>query len=694
MTATKGKPSRRFSREQQQENRSRAEFEARLSEPEIGWIPSTVKTDMGEDLHIRIYDKGVSTGLSFDVQLKSAADSAKLKKRKTASLAYKLEVKDLLHWEVSTTLVVLVVWDVEKRAGWWRSIPEIIKELDAGSKTWREQKTIAVSIPLANGTDKDGLRALRWTVADHALPLLAPKESTLKLHFPRTEEGEASLAAFRRAFDDDEEVELGGGELIAPKLEYPAWHQRIYGDFDGTARLAIGRSRSDFMLPVRVDLESSQATASLPYVELRPDKWGRRKKVLSNHQQDLPIELWIDFEDGRGSARLELVRRGKDVFEAQETVTFALLLAQEKVSCRLTALTSERPTIEFKLDDPSDETTIAKLEEWHKFVDKLAYIQSRTSPQRILVPEGAIPIAEVIAAERVFTILSQGTERKSISKSVVVSGTAAHVNEQLALWQRMSRGKSNFSIGVGKSEPIRFFNVEFDPGTYYVVPVKTSEFFAQWDLQIRQAPRRLKRRIVKLENLPVTYDYIAWTPEETRWDRLSQLAVQQAGYVVLPQVRRFGYTDDTFDANIRSGKVEQVASGVFYLKHFPRFDREELIVAWLQSYMTGVLSHDTALVLNELSDILPRRRHVTVPPGWSPGNRQLDADIVLHYADVNEDEIRWLGPVPYTAPLRTVRDCIAAHLPPDLIEQAIGDGLRLGMFTEADVMPDTSRGAA
>jgi hypothetical protein len=50
--------------------------------------------------------------------------------------------------------------------------------------------------------------------------------------------------------------------------------------------------------------------------------------------------------------------------------------------------------------------------------------------------------------------------------------------------------------------------------------------------------------------------------------------------------------------------------------------------------------------------------------------------------------------VPYTAPLRTLRDCIASHLSPDLIEQAITDGLRRGMLMEADLPPDVRRGAA
>lgn len=154
-------------------------------------------------------------------------------------------------------------------------------------------------------------------------------------------------------------------------------------------------------------------------------------------------------------------------------------------------------------------------------------------------------------------------------------------------------------------------------------------------------------------------------------------------------------SDTVFEAALREQKIEPVGSDVFHLVQFPRFDQEELLSLWLRTDRRGVFSFDTALALNELSDILPRRRHITVPPGWDPGDQRIDAGVVLHYAEVDPDEIRWLGPVPYTAPLRTLRDCIASHLSPDLIEQAIDDGLRRGMFTKAELPPqNTHRGAA
>jgi hypothetical protein len=58
---------------------------------------------------------------------------------------------------------------------------------------------------------------------------------------------------------------------------------------------------------------------------------------------------------------------------------------------------------------------------------------------------------------------------------------------------------------------------------------------------------------------------------------------------------------------------------------------------------------------------------------------------VLHHGDIDEHD--WAGPVPVTSPDRTVRDCIADGLKPALVEQAIDEGARRGLFTHAQVAP-------
>ena len=43
------------------------------------------------------------------------------------------------------------------------------------------------------------------------------------------------------------------------------------------------------------------------------------------------------------------------------------------------------------------------------------------------------------------------------------------------------------------------------------------------------------------------------------------------------------------------------------------------------------------------------------------------------------------GPVPVTAPLRTLEDCAAAHLPPDLLRDAARSALARGLVSRGDL---------
>ena len=59
--------------------------------------------------------------------------------------------------------------------------------------------------------------------------------------------------------------------------------------------------------------------------------------------------------------------------------------------------------------------------------------------------------------------------------------------------------------------------------------------------------------------------------------------------------------------------------------------------------------------------------------------------VVLHFGDLAEQEQVWFGPVPVTAPLRTLEDCATAHLPPDLLRDAARSALARGLVSRGDL---------
>lgn len=77
---------------------------------------------------------------------------------------------------------------------------------------------------------------------------------------------------------------------------------------------------------------------------------------------------------------------------------------------------------------------------------------------------------------------------------------------------------------------------------------------------------------------------------------------------------------------------------------------------------------------------MPAGIHITFPSNWKERRMRYPHSLKVSYAPISKDERSWIGPLPVTSPLRTIKDCQAAYLEPDLIEQAISEALERGLF--------------
>ena len=169
------------------------------------------------------------------------------------------------------------------------------------------------------------------------------------------------------------------------------------------------------------------------------------------------------------------------------------------------------------------------------------------------------------------------------------------------------------------------------------------------------------------------------------WDRLFETAVGQEGHFSTAQAAEAGYSPQLLNRHLRSGTIRRVRRGVYRLVHFPTSEQEDLVELWLWSDRTGVLSHETALALHDLSDLLPARVHLTLPAAWRTRRLRMPEGAALHFADVPEPERSWIGAVPVTAPLRTIVDCARDDLSPDLLRQAVEQALARGLVSRGSL---------
>lgn len=189
------------------------------------------------------------------------------------------------------------------------------------------------------------------------------------------------------------------------------------------------------------------------------------------------------------------------------------------------------------------------------------------------------------------------------------------------------------------------------------------------------------------QNGTVGYVLCMTTPEAKGpdWDRLFETAAGQSGYVTTRQAAEAGYSTHLLRKHIHAGRVTRPQRGIYRLVHFPVGEHEELVTAWLWSEQAGVVSHQTALSLHGLSDVLPAQVHLTLPEAWRRRRFRVPAGVVLHHADVAPEERSWFGPVPATSASRTLSDCAKSGLSPELLRQATQQALRRGLVTRGEL---------
>jgi predicted transcriptional regulator of viral defense system len=183
----------------------------------------------------------------------------------------------------------------------------------------------------------------------------------------------------------------------------------------------------------------------------------------------------------------------------------------------------------------------------------------------------------------------------------------------------------------------------------------------------------------------VTLEVQASEARAPDWDRLFETAASQSGYFTTRQAAEAGYSTHLLRKHMHAGRMTRPQRGIYRLVHFPAGDHEELVTAWLWSEQAGVVSHQTALSLHDLSDVLPAHIHLTLPEAWRRRRFRVPAGIVLHHADVDPEERSWFGPTPVTSAGRTLSDCAKNGLSPELLHHAAQQALRRGLVTRSEL---------
>ncbi|MCC7103951.1 MAG: type IV toxin-antitoxin system AbiEi family antitoxin domain-containing protein [Chloroflexi bacterium] len=162
---------------------------------------------------------------------------------------------------------------------------------------------------------------------------------------------------------------------------------------------------------------------------------------------------------------------------------------------------------------------------------------------------------------------------------------------------------------------------------------------------------------------------------------LFDVASEQDGYFTTNQAARCGYAPDMLTYHVKRGTFQRVYRGVYRFRDYPFSPREHVAAAWLAvGKDISVVSHESALDLWDLSDVVPDAVHLTVPRARRSLANRPPLGVVVHTSARRwaDGEVRSREGIRLTSPERTVLDAAEAGTQPEQIELAIAQAIRRG----------------
>ena len=156
----------------------------------------------------------------------------------------------------------------------------------------------------------------------------------------------------------------------------------------------------------------------------------------------------------------------------------------------------------------------------------------------------------------------------------------------------------------------------------------------------------------------------------------------QHGYFTAAQARACGFAWDLLTHHTRRGRFLRVRRGLYRLRDYPSSPREEVVTAWLAlGRDTAIVSHDSALDMLGLSDVIADAVHLTVPR--SKRHLPLLPGVVIHTTTrpLLPDDFTFREGIRLTAAARTILDAAEAGTAPEQIELAVAQALERGLAT-------------
>ena len=166
------------------------------------------------------------------------------------------------------------------------------------------------------------------------------------------------------------------------------------------------------------------------------------------------------------------------------------------------------------------------------------------------------------------------------------------------------------------------------------------------------------------------------------WQKLLEWAAQNHGYFTTADAAREGVSSRALTGRVKRGSVNRMERSLYRLPHWPAEPNDELY--GLQALAPfGTFSHETALNLLALSDIIPSTIHFTIPESSRLSPRP---GVKLHRSRRNAERDRALRDGLWISTARrALLDSARIGSDPDQLINAARDAKARAMLTTEDI---------
>jgi predicted transcriptional regulator of viral defense system len=175
--------------------------------------------------------------------------------------------------------------------------------------------------------------------------------------------------------------------------------------------------------------------------------------------------------------------------------------------------------------------------------------------------------------------------------------------------------------------------------------------------------------------------------DQPNFNRLYEIAENQAGYFIATQAQEVGFAWERLSYYVSSSKFSRIQRGIYRLIQFPTSPYEDLFIAWLKAGSAAVVSHESALNLYKLSNVLPGEVHVIMPRTGSRHRKGLR----LHTNRLNHAEGSRREGLPSTSAARTIVDVVTSGIAEEQFRLAVHEAIRQGFASREKLLSMVSR---